>query len=91
MPASCGRGVSKIIKRGDNMLSIQSLRYIAQINAIGSINKAAEVLFISQPSLSRAIQEVENQTGIVIFKRTSTGVIPTHEGLIFIERVQKLL
>ncbi len=73
------------------MLSIQSLRYIAQINAIGSINKAAEVLFISQPSLSRAIQEVENQTGIVIFKRTSKGVIPTHEGLIFIERVQKLL
>ena len=73
------------------MLNIQSLRYIAQVSAIGSINKAAEVLFISQPSLSRTIQEVENQTGIVIFKRTSKGVIPTHEGLVFIERVKKLL
>lgn len=73
------------------MLNIQSLRYIVQVSAIGSINKAAEVLFISQPSLSRAIQEVESETGIVIFTRTSKGVIPTHEGQIFIEKVRKIL
>lgn len=73
------------------MLSIQSLRYIVQVSAIGSINKAAEILYISQPSLSRTIQEVENQTGIVIFNRTSKGVVPTHEGLVFIEKVKKTL
>lgn len=73
------------------MLSMQSLRYIVQVNAIGSINKAAEVLFISQPSLSRAIQEVEAQTGIVIFTRTSKGVIPTHDGELFIEKVKRIL
>ena len=73
------------------MLNIQSLRYIVQVSAIGSINKAAEVLFISQPSLSRAIQEVENQTGIVIFTRTSKGVITTHEGQVFIEKARKIL
>lgn len=70
---------------------MQSLRNIVQVSAIGSINKAAEVLFISQPSLSRSIQEVESQTGIVIFHRTRQGVIPTHEGQQFIERVKKLL
>lgn len=73
------------------MLNIQSLRYIVQVSVIGSINKAAEVLFISQPSLSRAIQEVENETGIVIFTRTSKGVIPTHEGQVFIDKVKKIL
>ena len=73
------------------MLSMQSLRYIVQVNAIGSINKAAEVLFISQPSLSRAIQEVEAQTGIVIFTRTCKGVIPTHDGELFIEKVKRIL
>lgn len=73
------------------MLSIQSLRYIVQVSVIGSINKAAEVLFISQPSLSRAIQEVENETGIVIFTRTSKGVIPTHEGQVFIDKVRRIL
>ena len=73
------------------MLNVQSLRYVVQVSALGSINKAAEVLFISQPSLSRAIQEVENQTGIIIFNRTSKGVIPTHEGEVFIEKAKKLL
>lgn len=73
------------------MLNIQYLRYIVQVSAIGSINKAAEVLFISQPSLSRAIQEIESQTGIVIFTRTSKGVIPTHEGELFIEKVKRIL
>lgn len=73
------------------MLNIQSLRYIVQVSAIGSINKAAEVLFISQPSLSRAIQDVENETGLVIFERTSKGVITTYEGQVFIEKVSKIL
>lgn len=73
------------------MLNIQSLRNIVQVSAIGSINKAAEVLFISQPSLSRSIQEVESQLGIVIFKRTSKGVILTHEGGKFIERARRIL
>lgn len=73
------------------MLSIQSLKYIVQVSAIGSINKAAEVLFISQPSLSRAIQDVENETGLVIFERTSKGVITTYEGQVFIEKASKIL
>ncbi len=73
------------------MLSMQTLRNIVLVSAVGSINKAAEVLFVSQPSLSRAIQEVENQLGIIIFTRTRQGVIPTHEGQIFIEKVKKLL
>lgn len=73
------------------MLNIQSLKYILQVNAIGSINKAAEILFVSQPRLSRMIQEVEDQIGIVIFQRTNKGVVATYDGQIFIDRITKLV
>ena len=45
-----------------------------------SINKAAEVLYISQPNLSRAIRELEQETGVTIFQRTPQGVTVTFAG-----------
>ena len=44
------------------------------------MNKAAETLFISQPSLTNAVKDLEKEVGISIFLRTSRGVIPTREG-----------
>lgn len=51
---------------------------------MGSMNKAAEALFISQPSLTSAIKELEREAGINIFLRTSKGVSETNEGAEFL-------
>ena len=72
-------------------LTIQQLRYAVGIANTGSFNKAAEVLFISQPSLTMAVQDLEKQIGITIFNRSNRGVTLTPEGEEFIARANELL
>lgn len=61
-------------------MTLQQIFYALTIAQEKSMNKAAEKLFISQPSLTNAIKELEKETGITIFRRTSRGVINTNEG-----------
>ena len=70
---------------------MHELRYVVVVAQAGSINKAALNLYVSQSTLSRAVQEVEAQIGISLFQRTNKGAIPTHDGLEFIERARRLL
>ena len=72
-------------------MNIQTLRYVVKIEDYGSINKAAQQLFVSQSTLSRAIQEIEEETGFIIFQRSHKGVIATHEGKKIIEQAKKIL
>ena len=72
-------------------MNIQALRYIIEIEHIGSINKASQHLYVSQSTLSRAIKEVETQIGMALFHRTSKGVVATYDGKKFIEHAQNLL
>lgn len=72
-------------------MQMQSLKYIAEIAKTGSINKAAQNLYISQPHLSRILKEVEQTSNIVIFQRTHKGVELTFEGQKFMEYVYRLL
>lgn len=65
-------------------MTLQQIKYALTIAEAGSMNKAAEQLFISQPSLSSSIKELEKETGISIFLRTSKGVVPTNEGADFL-------
>ena len=65
-------------------MTLQQLNYIITISEIGSINRAAEKLYISQPSLTSAIKELEKELGIVIFNRTGRGVTLTAEGVDFL-------
>ena len=65
-------------------MTLQQLRYAIGISKVGSFNKAAESLFISQPSLTTAIHDLEDEIGITIFNRTSRGVTLTPEGEEFI-------
>lgn len=60
------------------------LKYIIEVEKTGSISKAAENLYMSQPQLSKAIRELEESVGISIFKRSSKGVMPTTKGVEFI-------
>lgn len=65
-------------------MTLQQIFYALTISQIGSMNKAAEVLFISQPSITSAIKELEREVGINIFLRTSKGVSETNEGADFL-------
>ena len=65
-------------------MTLQQLNYIITISEIGSINRAAERLYVSQPSLTSAIKELEKELGIVLFNRTGRGVSLTADGADFL-------
>ncbi len=71
-------------------MTLQQLFYIITISEIGSLNKAAEKLYVSQPSLTNAVKELEKEIGITIFNRNGRGVTLTQDGaefLIYARRV----
>lgn len=71
-------------------MTLQQIKYALTIAEAGSLNKAAELLYISQPSLSSAVKELESDTGIAIFMRTSRGVTPTAEGEEFLSYARQV-
>ena len=71
-------------------MTLQQLNYIITIAQTGSINKAAEKLYVSQPSLTSAVKELEKELDIVLFNRTGRGVTLTAEGLEFMPRARQL-
>lgn len=72
-------------------MNLVYLKYAVEIARVGSINKAAEKLYVAQPNLSRAIKELEKELGIAIFDRNSKGMVLTPEGERFIQCGKKLL
>lgn len=71
-------------------MTLQQIYYVLKVTDIGSINKAAENLYISQPSLSNSILDLENEIGIQIFERTNRGVKITPRGNDFVSEARKL-
>ena len=65
-------------------MTITQLRYAITVAKSNSMNEAARILFISQPSLSNAMKELEEETGIIIFRRNNRGIVLTPEGKEFI-------
>ena len=65
-------------------MTLQQIHYALTVADTGSINKAAEKLMISQPSLTGAVKELERHAGVPIFLRTSKGVSTTGEGAEFL-------
>lgn len=65
-------------------MKIEHLKYALEVEKTGLISKAAENLYLSQPYLSKAIRELEENIGIVIFNRTPKGVVPTKDGAEFL-------
>lgn len=72
-------------------MNTQHFRYALEVEKTGSITQAAENLFMGQPNLSKSIKELEDSLGIVIFKRTSRGVIPTDKGQAFLRYAKNIL
>lgn len=65
-------------------MTLTQLKYAITVANATSMNEAARTLFISQPSLSTAIKELEEEIGVEIFRRTNRGILVTPEGEEFI-------
>ncbi len=72
-------------------MNLLHLKYAVETAKAGSINKAAENLYIGQPNLSRAIRELEKSLGITIFVRSAKGMTVTPEGEEFLRYAKKIL
>lgn len=65
-------------------MTLQQLRYVIEIVNCGSMNAAAEKLYVTQPSLSNAVKELEKELGIEIFLRSNRGISLSAEGAEFL-------
>lgn len=72
-------------------MTLQQLKYLIEIADKGSINKASKSLFVSQPSLSNAIMDIENEIHTNIFNRTNKGVSLTVEGAEFLAYARQIV
>lgn len=65
-------------------MTLQQIYYAITISETGSLNKAADVLYVAQPSLSTSVKELEKELGITVFNRSGKGVTLTSDGAEFI-------
>ena len=72
-------------------MNLLHMKYAVEVAETGSINKAAEKLYVGQPNLSRAIKELENSLGISIFERSAKGMILTPDREQFVHYARSIL
>jgi DNA-binding transcriptional LysR family regulator len=72
-------------------MNIKQLRYVVAIANTGTFREASEQLFVSQPSMSIAVKDLEGELGFQLFERTNTGANLTIEGERFYEQAQSVL
>ena len=72
-------------------MTLQQLKYVVMVAEKGTISEAAKALFISQPSLTNAIKEIENEMQITIFQRTNKGIIISRDGNEFLGYARQVL
>lgn len=82
--------ILNIIQAGKSM-TLQQLRYIVMVAETGTITEAAGKLYISQPSLTNAIHELEKEMNITIFNRTNKGISVSKEGEEFLSYARQIL
>ncbi len=71
-------------------MNTQYFVYAIEVEKTGSITQAANNLFMSQPTLSKAIKDMEEAVGFSVFKRSAKGMVPTQRGLEFLDHAKKI-
>lgn len=71
-------------------MQIADLDYLLAVARGGSISRAADLLDISQPALTKAVRRIEADAGLRLFERTAKGVVPTEAGQAFIRRAARI-
>lgn len=72
-------------------MKLQQLKYVVKVAEMGNITEASRRLFVSQPSITAAIHDLEREMGVVIFERTNKGVVVTSEGETFLGYARQVL
>ena len=72
-------------------MTLQQLKYVVAVAEKGTISKASKELFVSQPSLTNAIRELEKEMNISIFNRTNKGTVVSQEGEKFLRYARQVL
>lgn len=72
-------------------MNLAHLKYAVEVAETGSINRAAERLYVGQPNLSRAIKELETSLGVEIFERSAKGMKLTTDGETFVQYARTIL
>lgn len=84
------RKTSRMLE-GSISLTLQQLKYVIEVANRGSINEAAKRLFISQPSLSNAIKDLEEEMQLEIFERSNKGISLSKEGVEFLSYARQVV
>ncbi len=71
-------------------MTFQQLRYILEVYHTGSISKAAENLFVTRPSVSLSVSNLETELGYPIFVRTQSGLHPSPQGQLVLEYASRI-
>ena len=71
-------------------MKLYQIDYLLEVCKYGSFSKAADALLVSRPAVSRAMKDLEDEFGVAIFQRTTTGVVPTEAGEIILEKSKKI-
>ena len=82
---------NRISKVWGSTMNLMHIKYAVEVANEGSINKAAEKLYVGQPNLSRAIKELEASLGVKIFERSAKGMGLTSDGETFIRYAKTIL
>lgn len=72
-------------------MDLRQLTSLVTVAEVGSVTKAARVLHLVQPAVTRQIRTLEEELGVSLFERTRTGMVPTAEGELLLERARRAL
>ena len=72
-------------------MNIQQCRYVVAIAKAGSFSEAAKQLYVTQPSLSSAVKDLEEELAVQLFIRSKSGVNLTEEGVDFLVYANRIL
>lgn len=72
-------------------MELHQLQYLVMIADVGTVSKAAEILLISQPALTRSIQKLEDELGYPLFDRVKNRLILNDNGELAVKHAKKIL
>ncbi|WP_143677338.1 LysR family transcriptional regulator, partial [Streptomyces scabiei] len=70
-------------------MDVKQLKAIVTVAEVGSVTRAAALLHLVQPAVTRQIRTLEQELGVDLFERTGTGMRPTEAGSIMVDRARR--
>ncbi len=74
-----------------DMMDFRQLKALVTVAEVGSVTRAADVLHLVQPAVTRQIRTLEEELGVALFERTRQGMRPTEAGEVLVERARRAL